>query len=214
MMNCCLAQLQTFSVQQGVTMDTSLTKNFHIPPASLTTMPLLIMLVSVPLYDHISSLLAKKSSTRISSIGPLRRIGVGLLLASASMAVAAVVEVKRRNAVHEGTKLTVFWLGWQYVLLGVSDMFTLAGMLEFFYSEAPYSMRSLCTSLSWCSTSMGYFLSSVLVDIVNSVSSRFGSSEWLGGNDLNNNRLDLFYALLAVLNFINFFHYLFWARWY
>ncbi|XP_038974673.1 protein NRT1/ PTR FAMILY 4.2-like [Phoenix dactylifera] len=209
MMNCCLAQLQTFSVQQGQTMSTALSHDFKIPPASLTAVPLVVMLISVPLYDRINAL--NMSRLRIT---PLKRIGVGLMLASVSMAVAALVEVKRRQAATDGTELTVFWLGWQYLLLGVSDMFTLAGMLEFFYSEAPDTMKSLCTSLSWCSTSMGYFLSSVLVAIVNSASRRFGSGAWLGGNDLNKDHLELFYALLAVLNFINFLNYIFWAKWY
>lgn len=214
MMNCCLAQLQTFSVQQGRTMNTKLTNGFKIPAASLTAIPLLVMLISVPLYDCLSSLTTKKITKTNFVLKPLKRIGIGLILASASMAVAALVEVKRRNASLDGTKIYVFWLGWQYLLLGVSDMFTLAGMLEFFYSEAPDTMRSMCTSLSWCSTSMGYFLSSVLVSIVDSASRRFGSEEWLGGKSLDKSRLELFYALLAVLNFIFFLNYIFWARWY
>ena len=214
LMNCCLAQLQTFSVQQGKTMSTKLTSGFQIPPASLTAIPLLVMLISVPLYDCLSSLTAMKLTKKNFVLKPLKRIGIGLILASASMVVAALVEIKRRNASVDGRKISVFWLGWQYLLLGVSDMFTLAGMLEFFYSEAPDTMRSMCTSLSWCSTSMGYFLSSVLVSAVDAASGRFGSKQWLGGKSLNQNRLELFYALLAVLNFINFLNYMFWAKWY
>lgn len=195
-------------------MDTKLANNYHIPPASLTSIPLIIMLISVPLYDSLSSLTAKKVTGMNFVLKPLKRIGIGLILASASMIVAALVEVKRRNASENGTQISVFWLGWQYLLVGVSDMFTLAGMLEFFYCEAPDTMRSMCTSLSWCSTSMGYFLSSVLVSIVNSASGRYGSKEWLGGKSLNQNRLELFYGLLGVLNFINFLNYIFWAKWY
>lgn len=190
-------------------MNTALSHGFKIPPASLTAIPLTIMLISVPLYDRITAL-----NTSKLSIAPLKRIGVGLVLASVSMAVAALVEVKRKQAAMDGTELTVFWLGWQYLLLGVSDMFTLAGMLEFFYSEAPDTMKSISTSLSWCSTSMGYFLSSVLVIVVNSASRRFGSGAWLGSNDLNKDHLELFFALLAALNFVNFLNYIFWARWY
>ncbi|XP_020245465.1 protein NRT1/ PTR FAMILY 4.2-like [Asparagus officinalis] len=214
LMSCCLAQLQTFSVQQGKAMNTKLAKGFHIPPASLTSIPLMVMLLSVPLYDLLSSLTTKKLTKINFVLKPLKRIGIGLILASASMTVASLVEIKRRNASVNGTQLSVFWLGWQYLLLGVSDMFTLAGMLEFFYSEAPDTMRSMCTSLSWCSTSMGYFLSSVLVEIVEDLSSRFGSEEWLGGKSLNDGRLELFYGLLAVLNFVNFLNYVFWAKWY
>lgn len=92
-------------------------------------------------------------------------------------------------------------------------MFTLAGMLEFFYSEAPETMKSVCTSLSWCSTSMGFFLSSILVSIVNKVSKRVSGEEWLA-ESLNAGHLEFFYALLALLNLLNFFNYLCWAKWY
>ena len=92
-------------------------------------------------------------------------------------------------------------------------MLTLGGMLEFFYSEAPPSMRSICTSLSWCSTSMGYFLSSLLVSLSNGVSALLsGGKPWLGGSDLNHSRLDMFYTLLCVVNFINFLNYVYWAK--
>ncbi|KAF5746252.1 hypothetical protein HS088_TW06G00422 [Tripterygium wilfordii] len=203
LMNCCLAQLQTFSVQQGSIMNKKI-KNFEIPTQSLTVIPLTVMLSSIPAYEFLNSYINKNSKIH----KPLARIGLGLALASASMGVAAAVEVKRREAAENGYLISVFWLSWQYLLLGVSDMLTLGGMLEFFYSEAPSRMRSLCTALAWCSTSMGYFFSSVLVSIANSASGH----KWLGGKDLNNDRLELFYTLLCVLNFLNFFNYVFWAK--
>ncbi|KAJ6710997.1 OLIGOPEPTIDE TRANSPORTER-RELATED [Salix koriyanagi] len=207
MMNCCLAQLQTFSVEQGSIMDRKL-NNFQIPTQSLTVFPLIVMLASIPLFEHAAGSFKNKNH---SIFDPLKRIGLGLALASASMAVAAVVEFKRREAAENGNTLSVFWLGWQYLLLGVSDMLTLEGMLEFFYSEAPDSMKSICTALSWCSTSMGYFLSSLLVSIINSITGRLGR-EWLGGHNLNHNRLDLFYTILCILNFLNMLNYIYWAK--
>ena len=212
MMNCCLAQLMTFSVQQGNIMNRSL-NNFKIPTQSLSVFPLMIMLASIPLYEYLVRLFRLKNNLpgKLNMFQPLGRIGLGLALASGSMAAAAIVEAKRREAANNNVILSVFWLGWQYLLLGLSDMLTLGGMLEFFYSEAPDSMRSMSTALSWCSTSMGYFISSGLVTMSNSVSEHFGK-EWLGGNDLNHTRLDLFYTLLCILNFFNLLNYIFWAR--
>ncbi|XP_021814232.1 protein NRT1/ PTR FAMILY 4.2-like [Prunus avium] len=212
MMNCCLAQLQTYSVVQGVLMNRKL-HNFEIPTQSLSVLPLSIMLASIPLYEKFRRILSSKKSEKIHIFQPLWRIGLGLALASGSMAVAALVEAKRREAALDNATLSVFWLAWQFLLLGVSDTLTLGGMLEFFYSEAPDCMRSMCTALSWCSTSMGYFLSSVLLSIVNSASGRFGR-EWLGGNDIIHSRLDLFYTLLSILNTLNFLNYMYWAKQY
>lgn len=207
LMNCCLAQLMTFTVQQGNIMNRTI-HNFKIPTQSLTVFPLIIMLASIPLYEQFVRIFGNQKAKMFL---PIRRIGLGLALASGSMAVAAIVEVKRREAAENNVILSVFWLGWQYLLLGVSDMLTLGGMLEFFYSEAPDSMRSMSTALSWCSTSMGYFLSSVLVGITNSVSGKYGQP-WLGGENLNQTRLDLFYTLLSILNILNLLAYIYCAK--
>ncbi|KAI3995412.1 hypothetical protein MKX01_025622 [Papaver californicum] len=207
MMNCCLAQLQTFSVHQGVIMNRKIARGFELPPLSLSVFPLFFMLLSILVYGHLVLKLVKKKSSSTSPqetsiFPPLKRIVLGLALASASMAVAEIVKVKRRNySVNDHVKLSIFWLGFQFLLLGVSDMCTLGGMMEFFYSEAPESMRSMCTTLDWCSTLMGYFISSILVSITNSVS-RHAGNEWL----------DLFYTVLCVLNFLNFLNYMYWAK--
>ncbi|CAN6470994.1 unnamed protein product [Victoria cruziana] len=207
MMNCCLAQLSTFSIQQGHRMNSTLFHSFTIPPSSLTAIPLVFMLLSVSLYDRFFLNVAVRHG-----FTPLKRIGLGLVLASVAMAAAAIVEVERKSRL--AAPISVLWLAWQYLLLGISDMFTLAGMMEFFYSEAPESMRSVCTAGSWCSTASGFFLSSILVTVANAVSGGLGSREWIAGTDLNKGRLELFYALLALLNLLNFFNYVFWAKWY
>ncbi|XP_010532920.1 PREDICTED: protein NRT1/ PTR FAMILY 4.2-like [Tarenaya hassleriana] len=206
MMNCCLAQLTTFSVQQGVIMDRKLGRSFEIPVPSLTIIPLSVMLSSIPLYEFFRG--RHGNSLASSFFQPLKRIGLGLALSSISMAVAAAVEAKRRSeAVHRNEPISVFWLGFQYLFLGVADMLALGGMLEFFYREAPDRMRSISTALSWSSTAMGFFLSSVLVELTNAV-----TGGWLGGKDLNKARLDLFYVVLSVLNTLNLFNYVFWAK--
>ncbi|CAI0426361.1 unnamed protein product [Linum tenue] len=213
MMSCCLAQLQTFSVEQGSVMDRKLRGGFLIPTQSLSAFSLVVILSSIPFYEYVIK--SSRATAWLEIYRPLKRIGLGLALASASMAVAAAVEVERRrsaSADDDSTRrLSVFWLSWQFLFLGVSDMLTLGGMLEFFYSQAPNSMRSMCTALAWASTSMGFFLSSLLVTLTNKISGRFGD-EWLGGHDLNRNRLDLFYAVLCVLNSVNLVNYVFWAK--
>ena len=80
-------------------------------------------------------------------------------------------------------------------------------------------MQAFLTSMTYCSYSFGFYFSSVLVSLVNritssSTSTAAGNGGWLANNDLNKDRLDLFYWLLAALSILNFFNYLFWARWY
>lgn len=214
--NTILAQLQTFSVQQGSSMNTHLTKSFHIPPASLQAIPYIMLIFIVPLYETFFVPFARRITGHNSGITPLQRIGVGLFLATFSMISAALMEYKRRNAAVELNKtISIFWITPQFLIFGISEMFTAVGLIEFFYKQSLKGMQSFLMAITYCSYSFGFFLSSVLVSLVNKVTSRyFSGGGWLSDNNLNKDRLDLFYWLLAVLSFINFLNYLFWARWY
>ncbi|XP_073128707.1 protein NRT1/ PTR FAMILY 4.5-like [Henckelia pumila] len=221
-MTLCLAQLQTFSIQQGITMDTSMTKNFNSPPASIAVLPVLFLIIGVPLYDRIFVPFARKLTGIPTGITYLQRVGVGLILSSLSMAAAAIMEVKRKRVARDNNMLdsipllqpplpiSVFWLSFQYFIFGIADMFTYVGLLEFFYSQAPKDLKSLSSCFLWSSMALGYFLSTIIVRIVNSATKNItGSGGWLAGNNINRGHLNLFYWLLSFLSLFNFCIYLF-----
>ncbi|XP_072969618.1 protein NRT1/ PTR FAMILY 4.3-like [Typha angustifolia] len=214
--NTILAQLQTFSVQQGSSMNTKLlTSSFRIPPASLQAIPYLMLLVLVPLYEVGFVPLARKLTGNDAGITPLHRIGVGLFMVTFSMVAAALVEKKRRDAALSSDRLlSILWIAPQFLIFGLSEMFTAVGLIEFFYKQALGGMQSFLTAMTYCSYSFGFFLSSMLVSMVNKITSSSSKGGWLSDNDLNKDRLDLFYWLLAALSLLNFGNYLFWSKWY
>ncbi|KAL0314029.1 UNVERIFIED_CONTAM: protein NRT1/ PTR FAMILY 4.4 [Sesamum angustifolium] len=213
--NTILAQLQTFSVQQGTSMNTNLTPNFRIPPASLQSIPYMMLIFVVPLYETAFVPLARRITGNDSGITPLQRVGIGLFIATFSMVSAAIIEHKRRNsALKLNERLSIFWIAPQFLIFGVSEMFTVVGLIEFFYKQSIQGMQSFLTAMTYCSYSFGFYLSTLLVSLVNKVTSSSWGGGWLSENDLNKDRLDLFYWLLAALSLINFFNYLFWSRWY
>ncbi|URE30376.1 Peptide transporter [Musa troglodytarum] len=179
-------QVKTLSVQQGSAMDTQLTGSFHVPPASLQSIPYVVLLVLVPIYETTFVPLARKLTGNSTGITPLQRIGVGLF--------------------------TVALPG--FLIFGLSEMFTAVGLIEFFYKQSVAGMQSFLTAMTYCSYSFGFYLSSLLVSMVNKITSLSSSRGWLSDNDLNKDRLDLFYWLLAALSLLNFFNYLYWCRWY
>ncbi|KAK6242817.1 hypothetical protein SCA6_008206 [Theobroma cacao] len=217
-LNCCLAQLSTFSVEQAATMNTKL-GSLKIPPASLPVFPVVFIMILAPVYDHFIIPFARRVTKTEMGITHLQRIGIGLFLSIIAMAVAALVEIKRKRVATDSGLLdstnplpiTFFWIALQYLFLGSADLFTLAGLLEFFFTEAPSSMRSLATSLSWVSLAMGYYLSSVIVSMVNNVTDDSGHKPWLSGHTINHYHLERFYWLMCLLSSLNFLHYLFWA---
>ncbi|KAJ8761983.1 hypothetical protein K2173_006585 [Erythroxylum novogranatense] len=223
-MTLCLAQLQTFSIYQGRTMDNRISKHFDLPPASIPIIPVLFLVILIPMYDRIIVPLLQKITGIPTGITHLQRIGVGLVLSCLSMATAALVEVKRKGVARDHNMLDavpgfqqlplkIHWLAIQYFIFGVADMFTYVGLLEFFYEEAPKALKSLSTCFLWTSMALGYLFSSIVVNIVNSATRGITrSGGWLAGNNLNRNHLNLFFWLLALMSFINFCIYVFVAN--
>ncbi|KAL5182735.1 Protein NRT1/ PTR FAMILY 4.5 [Glycine soja] len=216
-MNTSLAQLQTFSIQQGTLMNTYIGK-LNIPAASIPIIPLVFMTLLIPVYEFAFIPLVRRITGHPNGITELQRVGVGLVLSAISMVIAGVIEVKRKHEFndHNQHRISLFWLSFHYAIFGIADMFTLVGLLEFFYKEAPQGMRSLSTSFSFLSLSIGYYLSTAFVELINLVTSKIGKSKkgWLEGRDLNRNHVQLFYWFLAILSLINFLIYLMCAKWY
>lgn len=214
-LNSCLAQLSTFSIEQASTMNTKIA-SLKLPPASLPIFPVLFIIVLAPLYDHLILPFARTLTRTEAGITHLQRIGIGLLLSILAMAIAALVETKRKGVADahpdaHPLPITFLWIAFQYLFLGSADLFTLAGLLEFFFTEAPATMRSLATALSWASLAVGYYLSSVIVSVVNRVTAKASHTPWLSGHNINHYRLSNFYWLMCALSAFNFLHYLFWA---
>ncbi|GLU06654.1 hypothetical protein SLE2022_236620 [Rubroshorea leprosula] len=203
-------------VEQGTVMNTHIHKTLKIPPASLQAIPYTMLIFLVPLYETFFVPTARKITGTESGITPLQRIGVGLFTATFSMVAAALVEKKRRDCALSGNQpMSIFWIAPQFLIFGLSEMFTAVGLVEFFYKQSLEGMQSFLTAMTYCSYSFGFYLSSILVSLVNRItssSSQYGG--WLGDNDLNKDKLDLFYWMLAGLSIINFLNYLFWSSWY
>lgn len=207
------AQMTTFSVSQATTMDRHITSSFQIPAASLTVFFVGSILLTVPIYDRLIVPVAARIRHSPHGLTQLQRISVGLVLSVFAMAAAALVELKRlRSATgSEPTAISVFWLVPQFFLVGSGEAFTYIGQLDFFLRECPKGMKTMSTGLFLTTLSLGFFLSSMLVAVVDRVT---GSARpWLA-NHLDKGRLYNFYWLLAGLSVANLGMYLVCAKWY
>lgn len=111
------------------------------------------------------------------------------------------------------SSLSIFWQIPQYVLVGASEVFMYVGQLEFFNGQAPDGIKSFGSSLCMASISLGNFVSSLLVNMVMSITARGNNPGWIP-EDLNSGHLDRFYFLIAILTAADFVIYLFCAKWY
>lgn len=216
-----LAQINTLFIKQGVTLDRRMGPHFKIPPASLTAFVTLSMLVSVVLYDRYFVRIMRRWTGNPRGITLLQRMGAGFVLHIIIMVVASLTE-RRRLAVARASgvvetggqvPLTIFVLLPQFVLMGVADAFLEVAKIEFFYDQAPESMKSLGTSYAMTTLGVGSFLSSILLSSTASLTRRNGHQGWIL-NNLNASHLDYYYAFFAVLNILNFLFFLVVCKFY
>ncbi|PIN01742.1 H+/oligopeptide symporter [Handroanthus impetiginosus] len=208
--NTVFGQMWTLFLLQAEYMDIRLGKSgFKIPEASLSTFDHLGVILWIPIYDRFIVPIARKFTGHKNGLTQLQRIGAGLFISIFAMISAAILEifrlriVKKHNMRNVKTPpISVFWQVPQYFIIGCAEVFTNIGRIEFFYEEAPDSLRSLCSALSLSTAALGSYLSSLLVTIVMDISTRSGKEGWISDN-LNCGHLHYFFLLLAVLSAVN-----------
>ncbi|XP_043717715.1 protein NRT1/ PTR FAMILY 8.1-like [Telopea speciosissima] len=216
------AQMSTMFVLQADTMDVSMGPNFSIPPATLSIFDTISVLIWVPIYDRLIIPFVRRFTGHKHGFTQLQRMGIGLFISIFSMVAAAILEIMRLRMVREhnlinqtaNLPMSVFWQIPQYFLIGCSEVFTFIGQLEFFYEQAPDHMRSLCSALSLTTVALGNYLSTVIVNIVTSVTTKNGSPGWIPSDNLNKGHIDYFFLLLAILSVLNLIVYIFIAKWF
>lgn len=214
------AQQSTFSLQQAKTMDRHLTKSFQLPAASMSVFTITSMLTTVVFYDRLFVPTARRFTGLDRGVNFLHRMGIGFAISTLATLVAGFVEIKRKHYAMQALTipghgpLSFMWLVPQYGLHGMAEAFMSIGHLEFFYDQAPESMRSTATALFWTSISLGNYLSTFLVTVVHRVTARKDGSNWLPDDDINKGKLEYFYWLITGLQVLNFVYYVLCAKFY
>ncbi|KAL2471250.1 Protein NRT1/PTR FAMILY 2.7 [Abeliophyllum distichum] len=172
---------------------------------SLLVFSLVSTSICLSFFDHFLWPTCKKIVGRNTT--PLQRVGIGHVFNVASMAVSALVEMKRLATAHshdlQGSvvPLSVFWLVPQLVIVGIGEAFHFPGQVAMYYQEFPTSLKSMATAMISMVIGIGFYLSTAVIDLFRRVTT------WLP-KDINNGKLDNMYWVVAVLGVINFGYYL------
>ncbi|XWS44233.1 hypothetical protein CRYUN_Cryun15aG0026800 [Craigia yunnanensis] len=206
-------QPPTFFTKQGMTMKRNIGRNFKIPPATLQSAITLSIILLMPLYDKVLIPITQMVTRNKEGISVMQRMGVGMFLSIIAMIIAAVVEMKRLKISRkmgvlesETVPLSIFWLLPQYVLLGISDIFTVVGMQEFFYNEVPVRMRTMGFALYTSVFGVGSFLSALMISVIEAFTSSEGKQSWFS-DDMREDGLDKYYWLLALASALSLLLY-------
>uniref|UniRef100_A0A7N0TU99 Uncharacterized protein n=2 Tax=Kalanchoe fedtschenkoi TaxID=63787 RepID=A0A7N0TU99_KALFE len=199
------SQMTTFTIEQATFMNRHI-GTFNIPPGSFSFFLIFTILLFTSLNERIFVPMARKLTHTTQGLTSLQRVGIGLVFSILAMVASAVVEKRRRDMAHQQIVISAFWLVPQFFLVGAGEAFAYVGQLEFFIREAPERMKSMSTGFFLSAISMGFFVSSLLVTLVDNVSQH----KWFRSN-LNRGKLDRFYWILVVLGLINFLGFLVFA---
>ncbi|PKA57378.1 Nitrate transporter 1.7 [Apostasia shenzhenica] len=211
-----VSQQWTFTVLQSLSMDRRLplagAGDLRIPAAAVSVISLMSLALFIPVYDRLLVPLLRRATGRDAGVTLLQRQGAGLLLSVVSMAVAGVVEGRRRRS--GGREMSaVKWLSPQLVLMGIAEGLNAVGQVEFYNRQFPERMQTVAGSLFYCSIAGGGYLSGALVSIVDKATGGGQRRGWLD-KDLDAGRLDYFYYLIAGMGAVNLVYFLVCARFY
>ncbi|KZV45659.1 hypothetical protein F511_02319, partial [Dorcoceras hygrometricum] len=211
-------QPATFFTKQGMAMKRNIGTKFKIPPAALQSAITVAIILLMPLYDTCFIPLVRTLTRNENGITIFQRMGIGMFLSVVAMVVAAVTERRRleasKNREKESTELqfSIFWILPQYILLGISDIFTVVGMQEFFYCEVPARMRTVGMALNTSVFGVGSFLSALLISIIEHLTtSGDGKNSWFS-DDMDKARLDNYYWFLALSSAISLLSFVIFCK--
>ena len=114
-------------------MNLQVTSSFMLPVASLSLFEVATLLLLIPLMDRVIFPILARLGVEFT---PLRRIGVGMLFACSSVALAGIIEIERKhilktdgainqtvfNKTIDASPMSVFWQVPQYILQGTSEV--------------------------------------------------------------------------------------------
>lgn len=85
---------------------------------------------------------------------------------------------------------------------GAAEVFGAIGMTEFFYDQAPVTMKSLCAAFGQLAVASGSYLNTAVLSVVALATTRGGETGWIPDN-LNEGHLDYFFWMMAALSLLD-----------
>lgn len=209
-------QPATFFTRQGMTMERNIMgTRIKVPPAALQSAIAVSVILLMPLYNKAFIPSIRAFTRNEKGVTVRQRMGIGMFLSVVAMIVAATTERRRLRVSRRQTEdargdgvvvpMSIFWLLPQYILLGVSDIFTVVGMQEFFYSAVPENMRTFGVALNTSVFGVGNFLGSAVIAAIEHFTCSRSAGEhrsWFS-DDMKEARLDYYYWFLATTSGIS-----------
>ena len=104
-------------------------------PSQVQSLNSVFVLTFIPLFAY----LLYPALSKVYQLTPLRKIGIGLFIMCSSFTMIAIIQ----NAIDSGQQPNIGWQVLAYALLTASEVMVSIVALEFAYTQAPRTMKSL-----------------------------------------------------------------------
>eukprot|EP01084_Bolivina_argentea_P294416 506543_1 len=218
------SQLDTLVYAQGCQMDYHIgSLNWNFPITSLSLFYIIPVLLLIPVLDtFLFPLLRNKYNCKITT---LRKMGAGFIFAILAMIWAGIIEIIRRDYSTINThytsicdtdsidnqiyisNLSIFWQIPIFVFHGISQVLTVISGFEFFFDEAPRSMKSVISAFFTMSIGLGQWITGIYIILANIDKNNL----WIT-NDLNGGHLDWYFFIVALLVSFAFVFFIWYAN--
>jgi len=122
--------------------------------SQMTTANSVLILIYIPLFSYV----VYPAIQKVFPLTPLRKISIGMFLAAVSFLVPVWIETQ----FSAGLKPSIGWQFVAYMILTAAEIMVSITCLEFSYTQAPKSMKSLILSLYLLSISLGNAFAAVV----------------------------------------------------
>ena len=165
---CLFDQTASAWVLQAKSMDMKLLGTTWLPSQLQAVNPLFILLF-VPLFSYV----IYPAMNKLFPLTPLRKIGIGMFLMIPAFSISGLIQ----TWIDSGGTPSIGWQVLAYAILTAAEVMVSITCLEFSYTQAPQSIKSIVMSLYLASIALGNEFTAV----INAFISRPPLDDWLQG---------------------------------
>ncbi|KAK4792102.1 hypothetical protein SAY86_022537 [Trapa natans] len=204
-------------ILQAIQSNPAIGSSFQIPPGWLGLTGMFVLSIWIFFYETVAPFASRRlCGKRCKRLTINQRMNLGIVASISAMAIAGIVEKRRREMALSRSSfispMSVAFLLPQFGLAGLVEAFAAIAILELLTSQVPMNLRTVGGAIYFSSLSIASYLTSSIVSIVHSLSSRNGRTPWIGGPDLNSGRLDYYYYIIAAMSVVNLVYFNLFAK--
>jgi len=170
------------------------TIDLSLMPSQLQAVNPFFVMLLIPLFSYVFY----PWMSRLFAVTPLRKIGIGMFITVLAFSVSAWIEMQ----IAAGGTPHIIWQVLAYLVLTAAEVMISITMLEFFYTQAPRSMKSFIMAFCMLSISIGNAFTAIVNRFIQNGD---GTSKLPGAS---------YYWFFTAAMFITAIGYVLWSQFY